>query len=101
VAGGPYAIRQGTVHLTSDYDLHYVGANLTISRAPLPVTVLNAPPPALTGTINGIKFSDNISATYATTATVGSPVGSYPITATLVDPDAKLANYTVTNNPGT
>jgi hypothetical protein len=107
VVGGPYQIRQGTVNLSSDYDLHYLGAALAISRAPLTVTVankskvLNAPLPAFTGTISGIKFTDNIAATYGTTATASSPVGTYPITATLADPDGKLPNYNVSNTPGT
>ena len=63
--------------------------------------LLNAPNPAFTGTITGIRFSDNISATYSTSATPTSPAGTYPINATLVDPDGKLPNYTVTINPGT
>ncbi|MDB6018143.1 MAG: hypothetical protein JWR19_2632 [Pedosphaera sp.] len=52
--------------------------------------------PVLTGTITGIKNSDNITATYSTTATYGCPLGNYTITATLVDPNSKLGNYTVT-----
>ena len=55
--------------------------------------------PAFTGTITGIKNGDNITATYATTATVTSPVGNYPITPTLVDPNGKLSNYTVSAPP--
>jgi hypothetical protein len=54
-----------------------------------------------TGTITGIKNNDNISATYSTTATQTSPVGTYPITPALVDPTGKLGNYTVTINNGT
>ena len=53
------------------------------------------------GTITGIQNGDNITATYATTATVASPVGSYPITPTLVDPNGKLTNYTVSSTNGT
>ena len=57
--------------------------------------------PVFSGTITGLQSGDNITATYATTATAGSPVGSYPITPTLVDPDGKLANYSVTVTNGT
>ena len=57
--------------------------------------------PPLTGSINGIQNGDNITASRSTTATLSSPVGTYPITATLSDPDSKLGNYNVTNNGGT
>ena len=46
--------------------------------------------PVFSGTITGIQNGDNITATYATTATATSPVGTYPITPTLVDPSGKL-----------
>src|SRR5207248_2127078 len=42
----------------------------------------------------------NITATYGTLATSASPVGPYDITATLVDPNAKLGNYTKTLTNG-
>ena len=58
--------------------------------------VYGDPNPAFTGTITGIKNGDNITATYSTTATAASPVGTYPITPALVDPTNKLGNYTVT-----
>jgi len=48
----------------------------------------------------GIKNGDNITATYATTATQSSPAGTYPIVPTLVDPDNKLGNYAVTSTNG-
>src|SRR5207237_10495038 len=35
---GSYAIQQGTVALSSNYDLTYVGANLTITKRPITVT---------------------------------------------------------------
>ena len=54
-----------------------------------------------TGTITGIQNNDNITANYATTATVSSPVASYPITPTLLDPSGKLGNYTVSSTNGT
>jgi hypothetical protein len=59
------------------------------------------PNPIFTGAITGIKNSDNITATYSTTATQASPAGAYPITATLVDPNNLLPNYSVTITNGT
>jgi photosystem II stability/assembly factor-like uncharacterized protein len=82
-------------------------SSITINQAPLSVTAANAsrlygsPNPAFTGSIVGIKNGDNITATYATTATQSSPVGTYPIVPTLVDPDNKLGNYVVTSTNGT
>jgi len=57
--------------------------------------------PPLTGTLSGVVAGDGITASYATTGTSSSPAGSYPITATLNDPNSKLGNYTVSNTPGT
>jgi len=81
--------------------------SVSVNPAPLTVTAANASKlygqanPPLTGSIVGIKNGDNITATYATTATQSSPVGTYPIVPTLVDPDSKLGNYTVTSINGT
>jgi alpha-tubulin suppressor-like RCC1 family protein len=55
--------------------------------------------PVFTGTISGVQPPDVITATYATSATSTSNVGTYPIVATLSG--ANLANYTVINTPGT
>jgi MBG domain-containing protein/Big-like domain-containing protein len=80
---------------------------ITVAPAALSVTADNAsrlygsPNPSFTGSIVGIKNSDNITATYATTATQSSPAGTYAIVPTLVDPDSKLGNYTVTSTNGT
>ena len=57
--------------------------------------------PALTGTLTGVVNGDNITASYSTTAVTASAVGSYAVTATLLDPNSRLSNYTVTNTPGT
>ncbi|HEV7520772.1 MAG TPA: MBG domain-containing protein, partial [Candidatus Angelobacter sp.] len=89
-----------------NYTVTSTNGILTINRAPLTVTAASvartygAANPVLTGTITGIKNADNITATYATTAIGSSPVGAYPITPTLVDPTAKLGNYTVTRVNG-
>ncbi len=57
--------------------------------------------PPLTGTFTGAVAADGITVSYATTAVKLSDVGGYPITATLADPNSKLANYTVSNTAGT
>jgi hypothetical protein len=57
--------------------------------------------PIFTGSITGIQNADNITATYSTTATPSSPVGTYPIVPSLVDPHSRLGNYVVTTNNGT
>jgi subtilisin family serine protease len=85
------------------YDLF----DFIIAKAALSVTPQNiarsygATNPTLTGTIVGIANSDNITATYSTTATTNSPPGTYPITVTLVDPSSRLGHYTTTLNQGT
>ena len=102
----PITCTQGTLAATN-YVFSFVAGTLTVNPAPLTVTVNNASRsygavnPAFTGTITGLKNSDPITATYTTTATPASPVGTYPITAVLADPNNLLGNYTVTNNPGT
>ena len=53
-----------------------------------------------TGTITGLKNGDNITAAVAG-ADATSPVGTYPLVPSLVDPAGKLGNYTVTSNNGT
>jgi hypothetical protein len=81
--------------------------SVSVNPAPLTATAANASKlygqvnPPFTGSIVGIKNGDNITATYATAATQSSPVGTYPIVPTLVDPDSKLGNYSVTVNNGT
>jgi uncharacterized protein YjhX (UPF0386 family) len=90
VAGGPYAITQGSLAANSNYTVSYTGANLTISPAPLTVTadtqtkVYGDADPALTYIANGFKFSDTAGAvlTGALTRTAGETVagGPYAIT---------------------
>ncbi|WP_200962637.1 MBG domain-containing protein, partial [Terrabacter sp. Soil810] len=70
-----YAIKQGTVALNSNYNLSYVGANLTITKATLTVTADNKtreygmPEPTFTATISGFKNSE----TLATSGVTGAP----------------------------
>ncbi|WP_406696632.1 YDG domain-containing protein [Singulisphaera sp. Ch08] len=104
---GTYAITQGTVALNSNYALTYVGADLRINRAYLTVTAdsLSRPygeaNPTLSGTVAGIHYGDAITATYSTTATANSAVGTYSITVSLADPGGKLSNYEVLTTLGT
>ncbi|HJQ56820.1 MAG TPA: MBG domain-containing protein, partial [Vineibacter sp.] len=64
VAGGPYAITQGSLVANSNYSISYTGANLTTTAAPLNVVadaktkVYGDADPALTYTAAGFKFSD-------------------------------------------
>src|SRR5204862_2118181 len=53
--------------------------------------------PSFTGTLSGVQNGDNITATYASAATAASAVGTYSIVPSLVDPDHKLSNYSVTS----
>ncbi|AKQ46904.1 hypothetical protein TH63_16720 [Rufibacter radiotolerans] len=84
-----------------------VKGNLVITQKALTVTANNkeraydVANPSLDGVLSGNVPADGISATYATLATKVSNVGEYTITATLVDPNNKLANYAVTNTSGT
>lgn len=90
------------------YNLVVTNGTLTVGNTPvLTVTAGNAtrsygtPNPTLTGSVTGIQNNDNITVIYTTIATAGSPVGTYPIIPTLVDPDNKLVNYIVVKNNGT
>ena len=74
-------------------------ASLTVAANSTSVA-LGAPIPTLTGTLTGVLAGDGITAGYTTTAIQGSPAGTYPITATLKDPNSKLSSYNVTNTPG-
>jgi hypothetical protein len=92
---------------TAEYSSATDSVSLVVSLAPLTATAANASRasgaanPVLTGTITGLQNKDNITATYSTTATASSPVGTYPITPTVVDPDNRRTNYTVTLVDGT
>lgn len=106
-APGSYVITNKIGTLASaNYSLVTANGTLTVTQAVLTVTPADASRsygqtnPILTGTISGIVNNDNITANYSTTAATSSPVGTYPITATLNDPGAKLPNYNVTTNQG-
>lgn len=73
--------------------------------APLTVTVQNnekaygAPVPVSGANVSGLRFSDTVNVVTMTTATASSPVGSYPITATVSGADT--FKYDITVLPGT
>jgi len=104
----------GSYTVTFSYtgDSNYSAASgtvtLTVTPAPLTVTVNNATRlygaanPTFTGTLTGVAPGDTVLVAYSTSATVTSPVGNYSIIATLTAASGtNLANYNVTNTPGT
>ena len=104
---GAYAIT-GTVSgaAAANYTATYTNGTLTITPAPLSVTVVNASRlygtlnPVFTGAVVGVLNGDTITASYTSAATPLSNVGPYAITATLSGPSVKLADYTISNQPG-
>lgn len=84
----------------TDGTLTVIKANLTIAANPQ-TKVFGSANPTLTGTITGLANGDNITATYSTTATTSSGVGSYPISVTVHDPSGKLSNYNLTVDSST
>jgi sugar lactone lactonase YvrE len=73
---------------------------LAITAAPNPASILYGQPiPALSGALNGVLPQDagKVSAVFTTTAAAQSPVGVYPIAATLTGSAA--ANYSVSTTP--
>ena len=103
---GSYPITAGGA-AAANYEFQYVSGSLTVTAAPLTAAVgsaermYGAANPSFTGTITGLVNGDVITASYSTTATAASSVGTYPITQTLVDPTNALLNYDVTRSNGT
>ena len=104
----PVAVDSDPANL-SNYTLTLVNGSLTIGQATLIVTpndqtkVYGEFLGTLDGSIVGIQNGDAISALYTSpgssvAATVAD--GPYLISATLLDPDGKLANYAVSLNTG-
>lgn len=83
--------------------------NGTLSVAPAPLSIVaddvtrtsGTVNPTFTGTVRGVKNLENITATFASTATASSPAGAYAIVPTLSDGSGTLANYDVTVSNGT
>ena len=88
VAGSPYAITQGTLALSADYSLTFVGADLTITPRPVTATadaktkVYGDADPALTYQITSgtLVFSDAF--TGSLTRVAGETVGGSPYAIT-------------------
>jgi hypothetical protein len=82
---GAYAIQQGTLALSSNYALSFVGANLTIGTRPIEVTadaktkILGAADPALTYQITSGSLVGSDSFSGALTRDLGESVGTYAI----------------------
>ncbi len=95
---GTYPILQGTLALSSNYTITYVGANLTIGVKTITVTavakskVYGDPDPALTYTFTPALIGSD-AFTGALTRTAGENVGTYPI---LQGTLALSSNYTIT-----
>jgi hypothetical protein len=92
---------------TQNYLSATMSVSLGVNPAPLSLVVASksklygATLPVLTGTLTGVVNNDNITPSYATTATQQSATGTYPIAGALIDPNHRLSNYTVTITPST
>jgi hypothetical protein len=102
---GTYAINATPAgSALANYTVTVVPGTLTVTPAALTVTVANATRPyatanpSFTGTTTGALNGDTFTSAFSTTATINSPVGTYPITDAVSGPAA--ANYTVTVVPG-
>jgi hypothetical protein len=81
--------------------------SLVVSPAALTITAANTnrpygqSNPVFTGSITGLTNGDNITAAYTTAATINSPAGTYAIIPSLIDPNNRQTNYTVSLVNGT
>ena len=102
VAGGPYAITQGTLTANGNYTISFTASSMKITPATLTIAanaetkLYGAADPPLTDTVNGLQFTDTATSVLsgllsrATGETVaGSP---YPITQGTL---AANSNYTI------
>ncbi|MGJ1196558.1 MBG domain-containing protein, partial [Sphingobacterium spiritivorum] len=99
-AVGTYAIEQGTLATTANYDITYTGANFNITKATLNIVadakskVYGTADPALTYTITGFANGDDQSIiTGALTRVAGEDAGIYAIEQGIL---AAGANYDIT-----
>jgi hypothetical protein len=106
VAGGPYAITQGTLTPNGNYAVSFTGNTLTITKAALSVTAdaktktYGAADPAFTVTYSGFVNGETpavLGGTLAFSRAPGENVGSYLITPS----GLTSGNYTITFNTGT
>jgi lipopolysaccharide export system protein LptA len=101
---GPYAINKGSLSAGTNYDLTFIGANLTITQRPITIKaddkqklVGESDPPLTYGITSGsLAFSDTFSG--GLTREAGTSVGTYRI---LQGTLALNANYALTYQEGT
>lgn len=85
----------------TDYKNVNTTVPVVVLPAPLTITASNVSRPFATenpifcGSIVGLTNGDDISASYSSTATIASTVGTYPIVPSLIDPNNRLTNYVV------
>lgn len=105
-----FRIAEGATNLVFDVLVTPVAKGVSVLLSTLPVLLATAddqakvygqPNPELTGNLVGVLADDNITATFATTATDNSPVGTYPISPVFADPAGRLNDYLVVTNLGT
>src|SRR5437868_13037401 len=92
-----------TPNTLSNYDLTLVNGTLTVGKAPLTITAADksklygAANPALTGALVGLQNSDAITASYSSSATTASSVGTFSFFPTPLSSDPNtLSNYDLT-----
>lgn len=92
----------------NDYAISFTTGTLTVTPAPLTVTVNNAsvafnqPIPTLTGTVSGLVNGDHDAFIFTTTAVKGSPIGQYTISPTPpANPGLDYNNYAISFTTGT
>lgn len=106
-AAGSYSITPGGLS-SSNYSFQYLPGTLTVNAVPVTVTVADnettygQPIPGFSVTYSGLQNGDDGSAfggtlAFSTPAAQGSPVGSYPVTAS----GLTSSNYTIQYAPGT
>jgi hypothetical protein len=88
------------ISLTNTVSLVVVPVALTVTAANTNRAYGQANPP-FTGTIVGVTNEDNITAGYSSSAVTNSPVGTYAIVPSLLDPDDRQTNYTLSLINGT
>jgi hypothetical protein len=90
-----------------DYSTVTNAVSFIVYPAPLTVTASNfsrpfgTANPVFTGSITGLTNGDDITAIYSCSATISSNAGNYAIVPSLVDPNDRETNYTVTLVDGT
>lgn len=106
---GSYAITATGPASTTNYAITYVDGTLAVTQAALTISADNqampvgGPLPTLTATPSGLVNGDTLASigvtpVLSTKATIASPAGTYPITAT---GPASTADYSITYTDGT